>query len=114
MKALRALRRALLRDEGHSRRRSGPNRDFWVDDQHCDSCYECGAEFGLFNRKHHCRVCGRVFCGRCTSCRSLPNPFCSGVEPAMEALSGGFSSGTDERERVCHHCTHPQSHFYLL
>ena len=27
--------------------------------------YKCKCAFGMFNRKHHCRVCGRVFCANC-------------------------------------------------
>lgn len=116
MDALRGALRRLRRYGG-----DGDRQQFWVDSNNVSSCYECGSEFGLFNRKHHCRVCGRVFCGRCTSCRPLPNAsYCiSGVEPAMEVLSGGYGSGTDERERVCHHCgcrsapsPHPHFHPY--
>ena len=29
--------------------------------------YRCEDEFGLLNRKHHCRKCGGVFCDGCTS-----------------------------------------------
>ena len=27
---------------------------------------ECGAEFTMVIRKHHCRGCGKVFCGKCS------------------------------------------------
>ena len=30
-------------------------------------CYECGAKFNTFRRKHHCRVCGQIFCYKCCS-----------------------------------------------
>ncbi|CAA2982474.1 1-phosphatidylinositol-3-phosphate 5-kinase FAB1B-like isoform X2 [Olea europaea var. sylvestris] len=43
------------------------SRDFWMPDQSCRVCYECDSQFTLFNRRHHCRLCGRVFCARCTS-----------------------------------------------
>lgn len=39
----------------------------WVNDKHvsvCDNCYE---QFTLTNRKHHCRECGNVFCGKCSN-----------------------------------------------
>ncbi|GKB43243.1 1-phosphatidylinositol-3-phosphate 5-kinase FAB1B-like protein [Tanacetum coccineum] len=51
-------------------RRSEPanvSRDFWMPDQSCRVCYECDTQFTLFNRRHHCRLCGRVFCARCTN-----------------------------------------------
>nr|XP_043626802.1 1-phosphatidylinositol-3-phosphate 5-kinase FAB1B [Erigeron canadensis] len=50
-------------------RRSEPanvSRDFWMPDQSCRVCYECDLQFTLFNRRHHCRLCGRVFCAKCT------------------------------------------------
>ncbi|CAA0829481.1 1-phosphatidylinositol-3-phosphate 5-kinase FAB1B [Striga hermonthica] len=43
------------------------SRDFWMPDQSCRVCYECDTQFTLFNRRHHCRVCGRIFCAKCTS-----------------------------------------------
>lgn len=33
-------------------------------EQECRSCYECNASFSTFRRKHHCRICGQVFCGK--------------------------------------------------
>ncbi|KAK1416942.1 hypothetical protein QVD17_26061 [Tagetes erecta] len=42
------------------------SRDFWMPDQSCRVCYECDSQFTLFNRRHHCRLCGRVFCAKCT------------------------------------------------
>lgn len=43
------------------------SRDFWMPDESCRVCYECDTHFSLFNRRHHCRVCGRIFCAKCTS-----------------------------------------------
>ncbi|XP_047340766.1 1-phosphatidylinositol-3-phosphate 5-kinase FAB1B [Impatiens glandulifera] len=43
------------------------SRDFWMPDQSCLVCYECDSQFTLFNRRHHCRHCGRIFCANCTS-----------------------------------------------
>ncbi|KAL3511564.1 hypothetical protein ACH5RR_024281 [Cinchona calisaya] len=43
------------------------SRDFWMPDHSCRVCYDCDSQFTLFNRRHHCRHCGRVFCAKCTS-----------------------------------------------
>ncbi|KAF0695446.1 Aste57867_13734 [Aphanomyces stellatus] len=39
----------------------------WESDSAVGSCETCHTEFDLFNRKHHCRACGHVFCGTCAS-----------------------------------------------
>ena len=35
----------------------------WEDDDNAAACRGCRTEFSLLNRKHHCRSCGRIFCG---------------------------------------------------
>ena len=37
----------------------------WVNSSLVLSCQTCMSKFGLFNRKHHCRACGGVFCSKC-------------------------------------------------
>ena len=37
----------------------------WQADHEATHCPVCQAAFGMFQRKHHCRRCGRVFCGSC-------------------------------------------------
>lgn len=49
------------------------SRDFWMPDHSCRVCYECDSQFTVFNRRHHCRLCGRIFCGKCTA-NSIPAP----------------------------------------
>lgn len=38
----------------------------WVPNNLVDRCYECQATFSLMFRKHHCRVCGNIFCDPCS------------------------------------------------
>ncbi|KEG12735.1 putative small GTP-binding protein Rab7 [Trypanosoma grayi] len=41
----------------------------WVPDAQVMTCmaHDCNVSFSLFNRRHHCRVCGRIFCAACCS-----------------------------------------------
>jgi len=36
-----------------------------------DFCEECQTKFGITTRKHHCRHCGRLLCGKC-SAKEMP------------------------------------------
>lgn len=40
-------------------------RPRWVPDAEAPTCAACGVGFSLFNRRKHCRACGKVFCGNC-------------------------------------------------
>ncbi|CAN0546473.1 unnamed protein product [Ectocarpus sp. 12 AP-2014] len=33
----------------------------------CRVCYGCNSPFTMFRRRHHCRVCGQIFCHTCSS-----------------------------------------------
>ncbi|XP_058461080.1 putative 1-phosphatidylinositol 3-phosphate 5-kinase isoform X2 [Malaya genurostris] len=37
----------------------------WMPDSTSIECYECSAKFSFFCRKHHCRLCGQIFCIKC-------------------------------------------------
>ncbi|KAG8346947.1 putative FYVE zinc finger Ras family [Trypanosoma vivax] len=41
----------------------------WVPDAQIMTCmtHECNVFFSFFNRRHHCHICGRVFCSACCS-----------------------------------------------
>ena len=69
------------------------SRDFWMPDQSCRVCYECDSQFTVFNRRHHCRHCGRVFCAKCTT-NSVPAPSSDPRTPREEC----------EKIRVCNFC----------
>jgi len=41
--------------------------------ENVDNCRGCKASFTLFVRKHHCRRCGKTYCGECSS-KTAPIP----------------------------------------
>lgn len=48
-------------------RGEGLSRDYWMDDGNAKECYDCKSVFTTWRRKHHCRICGQIFCSRCAS-----------------------------------------------
>lgn len=49
------------------------NNNIWRPDETATQCFDCSRQFMLFRRRHHCRVCGNVFCGDCTKYRGAVN-----------------------------------------
>lgn len=45
----------------------------WIPDNVAPRCMACQAGFTVVRRRHHCRNCGKVFCGRCSG-NSVPLP----------------------------------------
>lgn len=46
---------------------------------------QCGVDFGLLRRRHHCRICGLVICKHCS-------------------VTNVLLPGTLVHKRVCHEC----------
>ena len=44
---------------------------YWVPDTERDTCMICNKPFSIFNRRHHCRNCGKLLCGDCSKGRIL-------------------------------------------
>lgn len=83
----------------------------WVPDEECAECQGCAKAFGLLlNRRHHCRVCGGIFCASClTQQRLLNYPFnqpqlvCGPCTPHQLATPPPLDRDGDEHVRggVC-------------
>ncbi|KAL6069343.1 Mitochondrial distribution and morphology protein 12 [Balamuthia mandrillaris] len=39
----------------------------WMEDKDVNACRHCGQLFTFLNRRHHCRLCGGIFCRNCVS-----------------------------------------------
>lgn len=57
----------------------------WQADEKVTNCMSCEVEFSIFVRRHHCRLCGQIFCHDCSSLK---------VQLAA----------SDAPERVCNPC----------
>ena len=55
-------------------------------DESSKECFSCGKTFNTFRRKHHCRICGQIFCSSCT------------------LLIDGDRFGCHAKMRVCYNC----------
>lgn len=45
---------------------AGRSNDHWVRDASVASCMKCNAKFTIYERRHHCRSCGGVYCNKCS------------------------------------------------
>ncbi|XP_023585235.1 zinc finger FYVE domain-containing protein 16 isoform X2 [Trichechus manatus latirostris] len=43
----------------------GQKQPSWVPDSEAPNCMNCQVKFTFTKRRHHCRACGKVFCGVC-------------------------------------------------
>ncbi|XP_064471921.1 FYVE and coiled-coil domain-containing protein 1-like isoform X2 [Ornithodoros turicata] len=41
--------------------------DKWMNNSETDCCLHCSTQFTLTMRKHHCRLCGKIFCHNCSN-----------------------------------------------
>ena len=65
-----------------------------------NECMQCGAAFGFFRGRHHCRRCGGIFCDACSQARVLL-PVADIVRNPEVAEMEGESS---HPQRVCRDC----------
>jgi hypothetical protein len=78
----------------------------WIPDSACGSCMQCDAKFQPLRRaRHHCRLCGGIFCSDCSKGKCLmpskfmekdPQRVCDGcyerLEPVQQILIGSISN----------------------
>jgi len=65
--------------------------EYWERDASVTHCSGCSAEFGTFKWKHHCRVCGKIFCDSCTATR-------------IAVHRCHYAENTRKMKRVCGQC----------
>ncbi|CAI5977752.1 unnamed protein product [Closterium sp. NIES-64] len=75
-------------------------RVHWVPDEEVPKCADCASDFGTFNRRHHCRNCGNIFCDKCTRGRTplSSEPDAAPVRVCDACLAEVTQRLTNERE----------------
>lgn len=63
-------------------------KKLWMPDNKSRECYDCNSKFNTFRRKHHCRLCGQIFCSKC----------CNQIVPGKIIKCSG-------ELRVCNYCS---------
>lgn len=61
-------------------------KEYWMKDESARDCFACGKQFTTFRRKHHCRICGQIFCYACTM------------------IIDGSRFGYKSKVRICQNC----------
>ena len=87
-------------------------RPKWRPDTDTSACEDCSELFSFFNRRHHCRRCGGLFCGKCSASKKMlgkemgygaePQRVCKACARALESSQGAtstaFSGAASERK----------------
>jgi len=73
----------------------------WVDDGNAPICGGCGATFRLFLRRHHCRLCGNIFCSSCSDNWDVI-PECITHIPSTNGIKGDINRHA--KVRLCNKC----------
>jgi tetratricopeptide (TPR) repeat protein len=76
-----------------------PRQVPWQKDSEVSSCTKCKSAFGLFKRKHHCRVCGLIFCDSCSATRVRPPGFSESIRVCESCALICFHAVKQENEK---------------
>lgn len=69
----------------------------WQDSSNAKMCSKCTKKFTMFTPKHHCRTCGNVLCGQCSSYKMVINGILKRacIDCYKTALSGDANTSGD-------------------
>ncbi len=78
--------------------------DHWCKDEGSESCVGCGVRFTIYERRHHCRACGKLFCSSCSKYRSqipkmkIPQKV-RVCKPCLDQLRGEEEDDDDQKKK---------------
>lgn len=78
----------------------------WIPNQKVDNCFNCNSKFNFFNRKHHCRGCGRIFCSTCSKYQSNNNSLINTATPPenMNTYLNKLNTWYNPKIKLCAEC----------
>lgn len=81
----------------------------WIDDNNAMECYNCNVQFSIIKciRKHHCRLCGRIFCYNCSNYyATIPENLLSdeSKKGTWNSFILSYTSKGPTKYRVCKNC----------
>ena len=75
----------------------------WIPNEKISKCFNCKTEFTTWNRKHHCRSCGRIFCNECLKWYSEKSDYITSATPPQQNYLQSFFN--DKKQiRTCEEC----------
>ena len=72
-------------------------RPEWMPDSATTSCCRCHSKFTFFRRRHHCRLCRKIFCNSCSSHRVSGKRVCFTCNGLLSARSRESSADMAQR-----------------
>lgn len=101
-------RRTIIKRNIPSSLGESPPVRTWELDYAVNKCTKCETSFGWLVRKHHCRMCGRIYCHNCSSyeCR-IPERYWSTMPESPPSIVGkmlDWNKHKGKPKRVCNQC----------
>jgi len=81
--------------DGRERNR-GESIVIWQPNEDFSECSDCQRPFTMTRRKHHCRACGHIYCGRCLGSR-IVLPATYGYKSPQKVCENCYSRFTNTR-----------------
>ena len=82
-----------------------PRLKQWIPSKDVLTCLDCGIAFSFLVRKHHCRLCGRVFCSQCSGQQNtIPDVLVEEIPCSPDNTTWWGKSERSATKRLCESC----------